>query len=77
MRLPSVSPCAAAELAAGVLEEVLECFVEEPEAAADDDDDDELLEELLEDVFVVDVVGGGVQVVVGVGFQVVVGAGGV
>jgi len=55
-----------------VLEEVLECFAEELEAAADDD---ELLEELLEDVFVVDVVGGGDQVEVGDGFQVVVGAG--
>jgi len=60
-----------------VLEEVLECFSEELEASADSDDDDELLEELLEDVFVVDVVGGGDQVVVGVGFQVVFGAGGV
>ena len=59
-----------------MLEEVPECFAEELEAAVDDDDDDEWLEELLEDVFVVDVVGGGVQVVVGVGFHVVVGAGG-
>lgn len=72
LKLPSVlGPCATA-LAAGALEEVLECFAEELEAT--DDDDDELLE-LLEDVFVVDVVGGGDQVVVGVGFQVVVGAG--
>lgn len=47
--------------------------MEELEAAADDD---ELLEELLDEVFVVDVVGGGDQVEVGDGFHVVVGAGG-
>jgi hypothetical protein len=71
----ALGPCPAATLAAGALEEVPECFAEGLEAAAGDDDNDELLEELLEDVFVVDVVGGGDQVEVGDGFQVVVGAG--